>query len=367
MSNMAGTGPKRTLSRQDYDVGWICALPIEGTAAEAVLDEIHEAPPGLQHDINTYTLGSLGDHNVVICRLPATHYGTNNASSIATHLQRSFPSIQIRLMVGIGGGVPGNRQDVRLGDVVVGTLTTQYDFGKEIHDGTFQITSLTVRPPPNLMTAVSKLQSEHEVTPPALASTVAELIAGQKLPPHFANPGRDRDWLFESAYEHDPRMDDCLDCDQSKISPRPSRPDEQPRIHYGTIASGNRVIKRARTRDSIVEKTGALCFEMEAAGLVDHFPCLVIRGICDYCDSHKLKNWQRYAAAVAAAYAREFVLVMASAPAIDIVSSAQKSHFVLPFPRDRNYVERSAVQTWLEEQYAGPSQRIALIGLGGFG
>jgi hypothetical protein len=50
---------------------------------------------------------------------------------------------------------------------------------------------------------------------------------------------------------------------------------------------------------------------MEAAGLMDNFPCLVIRGICDYSDTHKKKNWQPYAAATAAAYAKELLGVIA--------------------------------------------------------
>ena len=55
------------------------------------------------------------------------------------------------------------------------------------------------------------------------------------------------------------------------------------------------------------ELGGVLCFEMEAAGLMNTFPCLVIRGICDYSDSHKNKDWQAYAAAVAAVYAKELL------------------------------------------------------------
>jgi hypothetical protein len=54
-----------------------------------------------------------------------------------------------------------------------------------------------------------------------------------------------------------------------------------------------------------------LCFEMEAVGLMYRFPCLVIRGICDYSDSHKNHEWQEYAAATAAAYAREILHSMA--------------------------------------------------------
>lgn len=60
-------------------------------------------------------------------------------------------------------------------------------------------------------------------------------------------------------------------------------------------------------RDCIAKELGVICFEMEAAGLMDILPCLPIRGICDYSDSHKAKEWQRYAAGTAAAYARELL------------------------------------------------------------
>lgn len=89
-------------------------------------------------------------------------------------------------------------------------------------------------------------------------------------------------------------------------------------MHYGLVASGNQVMKHGRTRDRWARELGILCFEMEAAGLMDYFPCLVIRGICDYADSHKNKQWQEYAAATAAAYAKEILLVI---PAIQISKS----------------------------------------------
>jgi hypothetical protein len=94
------------------------------------------------------------------------------------------------------------------------------------------------------------------------------------------------------------------------------RPERHPagdiHIHYSTILSGDRVMKFEVTRDKLSEQFhNALCFEMEAAGLMDIFPCLVIRGICDYSDSHKNKAWQEYSAAIAAAYARELLLTMA--------------------------------------------------------
>jgi nucleoside phosphorylase len=46
---------------------------------------------------------------------------------------------------------------------------------------------------------------------------------------------------------------------------------------------------------------------------MNSFPCLVIRGICDYADSHKNKKWQGYAAATAAACAKELLSVIPAA------------------------------------------------------
>jgi nucleoside phosphorylase len=85
---------------------------------------------------------------------------------------------------------------------------------------------------------------------------------------------------------------------------RPAREDSTSRIHYGNIALGNEVMKHGITRDKIAKEEGVVCFEMEAAGLMNNFKCLVIRGICDYVDSHKNKIWQPYTAATAAAFAR---------------------------------------------------------------
>jgi nucleoside phosphorylase len=81
------------------------------------------------------------------------------------------------------------------------------------------------------------------------------------------------------------------------------------RVHYGLIASGNQVIKDAVSRDKLNKDLGGacLCIEMEAAGMMNNFPCIVIRGIYDYCDSHKNKAWQEHAAAVAAAFAKELL------------------------------------------------------------
>ncbi|KAJ5475329.1 hypothetical protein N7539_008395 [Penicillium diatomitis] len=88
---------------------------------------------------------------------------------------------------------------------------------------------------------------------------------------------------------------------------RDLRDDSDPLPHYGVIASDNKVIKHGETREQLPLRTSALCFEIEAAGLMLDFPCIIIRGICDYADSHKNKAWQGYAALVAAAYTKELL------------------------------------------------------------
>ena len=79
------------------------------------------------------------------------------------------------------------------------------------------------------------------------------------------------------------------------------------------------------TRDKLAKEHGILCFEMEAAGMMDVAQCLVIRGICDYADTHKTKRWQGYAAAVAAAYAKEILLLIPRAPKPESLPSVSDS------------------------------------------
>lgn len=78
-------------------------------------------------------------------------------------------------------------------------------------------------------------------------------------------------------------------------------------VHRGTIASGELMVKDGVMRDHLAQEHGILCFEMEAAGALADFPGLAIRGVSNYCDSHKNDDWHGYAAAAAAAYARQLL------------------------------------------------------------
>ncbi|RSM03024.1 hypothetical protein CEP52_007613 [Fusarium oligoseptatum] len=256
------------------------------------------------NDKNTYTLGSIGSHNIVLACLPNGQYGTNNAASVLTNMLRSFPSICHGFIVGIGGGVP-SRADMRLGDVVVGTRVMQYDLGKFV-DGDIQRTADARIPSYPLRTAVSNLRSKHELEPSRVSTILQDMATRYPEYGHPASPDR----LFRVAYKHEPQLPSCNDCDQSELLSRSSRPPYYPSIHHGGIASGNQVMKDSIARDNIARELDIICFEMEAAGLMDVLSCLPIRGICDYSDSHKSKEWQRYAAATAASYAKELIEIL---------------------------------------------------------
>lgn len=297
----------------EYNVGWICVLPIEMAVAKLMLDEIHPPLPMPPNDPNTYILGRVGDHNVVIACLPAGTYGSTTSVALERQVSSSFPAIRFYLSVGIGGGIPSSKADIRLGDVVVsqpigksGGLI-RYDLGKVLSwdESSHQV-------PEFLSTALAALQVNHNLSG-RMGGHVASYLSDmqEKLPPaaaeKFARP--EEDFLFQPEYEHI-GFDSCADCDRSKLILRRDREHEEPVIHYGSIASGPQVMKNGQLRDRIGQELGVLCFELEAAGLLDNLPCLAIRGISDYADSHKNTAWQGYAAAAAAAYAKELLLVV---------------------------------------------------------
>ncbi|EGU71751.1 hypothetical protein FOXB_17740 [Fusarium oxysporum f. sp. conglutinans Fo5176] len=186
--------------------------------------------------------------------------------------------------------------DIRLGDVVVsipqGKLggVIKYDFGKRLSNGRFQQTSQLNSPPEVLLGTSPEMRRRHNDP---------------------RKPDRKTD-CYRAAYEHLGGIN-CATCAISELEKRPSRVTKRAvNVHYGIIASANSVMKNAEERDKCAQDPdlNVLCFEMEAAGLMNNFPCLVIRGICDYSDSHKNDEWHRYAALAAAAYARELLHVL---------------------------------------------------------
>lgn len=305
------------LTHEDYQIGWICALQCELKASLAMLDARHPPLPPKPGDTNTYSFGRIGKHNVVITCLPAGVTGTNSAARVATQMRRTFPSA-FGLLVGIAGGVPSPEHDVRLGDVVVSEPrgafggVVEYDFGKTVEGGQFRRTFRPLnKPSEQLLGGLSKVKSEYpDAGGGGLEAKryVEEILVRQPEEVEFARyPGHDV--LYAADYDHRGGSS-CLTCDSGQIVHRRPRASDAPVVHYGLVASGNQVMRHGLSRDQLREVGDVLCYEMEAAGLMDAAPFLVIRGICDYADSHKEKSWQNYAALMAAAYAKVFLSVL---------------------------------------------------------
>lgn len=238
------------------------------------------------------------------------------------------------------------------------------------------------------------------------------------------------DTLFEASYRHkhyqqqsaiecicieccstyDPVCEQALKSDCKKIGcaghlvqrHRLNADYSVPFIHIGTIASASSVMKSGEHRDQLAEKEGVIAFEMEGAGVWDILPCVIIKGICDYADSHKNKAWQNYAAATAASCAKTFlvywednsqhqqrklisrswrptdvsylylrmpVLIIGSLLAEN--SSHPKPTSKIPFERDEMFVGREDIIMSISGAIQGisgqTSKRAALVGLGGIG
>ncbi|GFF40290.1 hypothetical protein IFM58399_05871 [Aspergillus lentulus] len=367
------------LTHDDYTVAWICALPLEMAAASVMLDKTHNLLPKPSTDPNAYVLGELNGHYIVIACLPDGIYGTISASTVMAHMVSTFPRVQFGLMVGIGGGVPSTSNDIRLGDVVVSkpvgrySGVIQYDYGKAVQGGQFEPTGTLNKPPQTLLTHVAHLESREMIRKEGAISTIVRDVLDRNpgMKDRFSPPNQRSDYLFRSSYRHVDPESNCEKCDKNKLVCRLPRTPDTPHIHYGLIASGDQVMKDSEARDRLAHQHGILCFEMEAAGLMDGLPTLVIRGICDYCDSHKQKEWQGYAALTAAAYAKWLLSAMPVSLMTQGLTknNCRMGHYMVPLGRNPRFVGRQNEFTRLEELIMmkdGP-RKVAITGLGGVG
>ncbi|KAG5752699.1 hypothetical protein H9Q70_004631 [Fusarium xylarioides] len=278
-----------------YTIGWICTLRKEFIGAKAFLDVLHgQVDNAAINDDNKYTLGSIGKHNVVIAVLPDGQYGLVNAAAVLKDITRTFYNLRVVLMVGVGGGVPG-KKDIRLGDIVVGSIgpsnggVIQYDYG------------LRKGGPRRGICCYWPLKPAAHGVPNGYECTARYALEGYKrLGREYRRPEASTDRLYEAEYAH--KEGEGVACSQSCLNDNLVYRDERgedennPAIHCGLIASGNSLIKDALLRDRLAAKHSVLCFEKEAAGLMNHFPN---------------DEWQGYAAMAAAAYAKDLLLQVA--------------------------------------------------------
>jgi hypothetical protein len=176
-------------------------------------------------------------------------------------------------------------------------------------DSNIEYTSALNSPPREVLSTLAAMKANHFVNGVSLPDYLVYLEASQPNP-HLKYPGAENDVLFEANYDH-AGGSDCTSCSKAREIKRKPRKANGPVIRYGTIASANQLMRDSKKRDSYSKDYDGriLCFEMEAAGLMNSTPCLVIRGISDYADSHKREDhaWHGYAAAAAAAFAKEFI------------------------------------------------------------
>ncbi|KAK4951246.1 hypothetical protein LTR10_010219 [Elasticomyces elasticus] len=306
-----------------YTVAWIAPLVQDRAAGESMFDEEHDEPEDFEQnasDINAYSWGGMGKHNVVIASLPSAEYGTNAAATVAQALRSSLPHIRMGLLVGTGAGIPGERcgpdnkpelrRHIQLGDVAVSLPESgtggvvQFDLvAIKESDGSVVVEQRgwLNSSPQAVRTALTALRAKHE----RMGVTFESIIEGAltrygNMTKTYCHPE-----LNEPPEARRPDIYHMRDGTRIMREPR-----KNPSIHYGVVASSNKLVKSARARDGIMDELEGIdpiCIEMEAAGLMNIFPCLVVRGICNYADEHKNDDWQKYAAMVAAAYAKDYL------------------------------------------------------------
>ncbi|KAF2719178.1 purine and uridine phosphorylase, partial [Polychaeton citri CBS 116435] len=296
-----------------YHIGIICASELEMFVLEQFLDEKHPSLRKSTKDYNKYTLGRMGRHHVAIAYLNWSLTGETSVTASVESMLRSFP-IRIGLSVGVCGGVWSEKVDMRLGDVIVSQQNdihggvVKYDFSKA-RDGEFRITGLSMKPPRVISSALQSLRAVHRSQGNRLSSTHADmLLKPLSMTGLLKHQGTENDQLFEANYNHFQKGVSCHSCDPSRlVLRRPDRTDTTPRVHYGTIALSNQLIEDGLTRDRIAKTEGMIGFEREAAGFPEGFPCILIRGVCDYTDSHRNRQWKPYAIAAATAFVKELL------------------------------------------------------------
>ncbi|KAH7464141.1 hypothetical protein FOMA001_g17904 [Fusarium oxysporum f. sp. matthiolae] len=324
------------------EIAILCALPLEAEAVETLFDTQWSGGYNRSSgDKNTYSLGVIGRHGIALVHMPGM--GICYAAIVAAYCSATFPNISLALVVGICGGVPFTQDgaEILLGDVAISEGLVRYDFGRQYPEGFVRKNSVSEsarKPPPEILGYLAKLKgaSARKRLRERTASHLASLKREDKAVATY--PGIENDILFESEYRHrhqgslcgicgsstgliceQARSSNCkeLMCDNQRSIPRRRQKEAQgkpshhkqpyPAVHIGKFASGDKVMKSGEDRDRIACSEGIIAFEMEGAGAWDTLPCVIIKGICDYSDSHKDKRWQEYAAITAAACTKAFL------------------------------------------------------------
>ncbi|RDW64443.1 uncharacterized protein DSM5745_09854 [Aspergillus mulundensis] len=292
-----------------FEIAFLCVLKVERDAIELALDERYERDglvyPQAPSDTNAYTTGRIGSHNVVIAYLPGV--GNVSSAAAAASIPSTFPSVKLAIVVGVCGVNPHARnhagQEVLLGDVIVSTTMLRASYGHQYPDGfvlgrtedTIRLAPVAIRTFLHKLEGISSIQRLEEKT-----AAYTEEILKRGLLPGATYPGPEQDTLNRLATGLHPdgtRIQDTNAVTHAR----------QPSVLFGKFASGESVMKSGYHRDKLADEHDVIGFEMEGAGTWDYLPTIIVKGACDYADSHKNKVWQQYSAVTAAACAKSIV------------------------------------------------------------
>ncbi|KAF4340300.1 MTA SAH nucleosidase [Fusarium beomiforme] len=290
---------QRPSSREGFGVALICALPSEFDALCMIVDEFWDEDGDgygrANGDRNLYVTGRMGRHNVVITLLGK---GKVKSATAATSLRTSYPNIRLAILVGVCGGIPTvGEKNISLGDVIISDTVIQYDFGHQI-DQEFirKKMSDSDSAPPEILNFLEMLQTS--LGKRRLSKDCARFVEELKIAAARSGEAERYKTPFARADTASSSMAQPLVLrGQNNHMFKPSTPT----IHFGPMASGDTVMLSAERRDRIAKAEGVIAFEMEGAGLWQELPCIIVKGVSDFADRDKTKDWQDYAAAMAAA------------------------------------------------------------------
>ncbi|KAE8339158.1 hypothetical protein BDV24DRAFT_152912 [Aspergillus arachidicola] len=282
----------------EFEVCIICASPLEADAVCSMFDETYKSGSTVRHTqdqtINPqkydYIMGRIAGHNVILARLPGI--GIVYSAGESRRLKERFKRIKLALLVGICGAVPKrpDGHEISLGDVISSSRDViRYDLGKQYPFG-FQWTDASedscLRPNGHIREFVAKLEMRRE-----------------KLERRACLP--------------------CVDqgCDLNLLVPRnppkAETSDNKPVLHFANFASEGIVMDYAEDRDEIAQLEYVIAFETIAVGAWDNLPCMIVKGVRDYADGYVSEEWEKYAAATAAACAKAILEEWIASPRLN--------------------------------------------------
>ncbi|KAL4924706.1 uncharacterized protein BDV17DRAFT_207379 [Aspergillus undulatus] len=356
----------RPSDRSQFNVGIICALPVEASAVQELFDDdqydeystFYRKP---ENDPNSYFNGKMGKANVVLCLAPDS--GTIAATGVMANMMVTYPQVKIVLIVGICGGLPslkGERVERSLGDVIISDSMVVYDRGKQGDDKFYPKNQVYSHP----ASEASLLRTFEMKRPRANIE--------RKLSEYLRQLQSDQEWMHPGVRDDPRQHQEQAGEDYTNSSWR--KPVEYnnlsvtklPKLHIGRMASANIVMKSEVHRDKLAGDHGVIGFEMEGAGVWSYkVPCIIVKGISDWADNRKNDDWHYYAAATGASAAKALIEYYMMSK----IDSHEDKHWLVPFLPNKNFTGREREIEQVESLLLSPNgpTKVAISGLGGIG